>query len=708
MRSYNCEYQNEIQFFDYLKKTAINPDSRNILVQVFTSIANRQEITMVCEQIKKYLPWAQIIGTTTSGEILEHNLTENTTILSISVFDETTIKTVIVKCPANNGDEYQTGVEAANQLNLKNAKVIIMFSDGIHTNSDEILKGIESINNQILVAGGRAADNGNMKETLIFNDREIINCGVVGAVLVNPELYVYNFYSLCWSPIGKQMTVSKAKGDVIYEIDNTMVRDVYEKYLGDEIANNLPKGATEFALLTKRNNMEIARVAFGENVDEGVKFIGNVYQDEKVFFSHGNYEKLIKRSQEIIGEILKNPVESMFIYSCAAKKVFFQEKICEELAPFSQIANCVGFFTYGEFFHSGKKNVTLNLTTTILVLAEYKTHKQLKMPKKERRKIDNFIANKQNIIVNALTHLANKVTQELNDMNKDLICKNDDYKKLLKEYNRQNVELVNSNKKLREQQNSFIRMEKFLSLGQFMGGIAHNLQTPLMSSSGGVLKLQQDCQRLQAFLEEIASDKKETFQPILNDMIKWQSNIKNYLLYMSEVIRTVKEQVQNNKEEYFFTVVELMDKIKLLLEPEIVRRNSSLWISVDVVKELHLKGDINNLIQVFSNVIINAVESYDGKGGEVRVTAKIQGKNLEFYVEDQGKGISPKISRKVFTEMITTKGKNGTGLGLYISYLIIKTHFYGDIYFQNNTNRGTIFIILLPYYSPERSCEIIQ
>jgi hypothetical protein len=476
MRSYNCEYQNELEFFDYLKKTAINPDSRNILVQVFTSVSNRQEIIMVCEQIKKFLPWAQIIGTTTSGEILEHDLTENTSILSISVFDVTTLKTAIVKGQANSGDEYRTGVELANQLNLKNAKVIIMFSDGIYTNSDEILKGIESVNSQILVAGGRAADNGSLKETLIFNDHEIFNCGVVGAVLVNPELYVYNFYSLCWSPIGKQMTVSKAKGDVIYEIDNIKVRDVYEKYLGEEIANNLPKGATEFALLTKRNNMEIARIAFGENVDEGVRFNGNVYQDEKVFFSHGNYEKLLKRSQEIIGEILKNPVESMFVYSCATRKVFFQEKIRDEIVPFSQIANCTGFFTYGEFFHSNKKNTTLSLTTTVLVLAEHQTYKQVKMFEKKRRKIDNIIDNKQNIIVNALTHLANKVTQELNEMNKDLTCKNDDYKELLKKYNKQNVELVNSNKKLREHQNSLIRMEKFLSLGQFIGGIAHNLQ----------------------------------------------------------------------------------------------------------------------------------------------------------------------------------------------------------------------------------------
>jgi hypothetical protein len=706
MRSYNFEYKNDIQFQDYIEKSDIDPNSRNILVQVFTSNSNRQEIITICEQIKKHLPWAQIIGTTTSGEILECDFTENTTILSISVFDVTTVKTAIVKCQVNSGNEFQTGVEFVKQLNFKNAKVIIMFSDGIFTNSDEILKGIESVNNQILVAGGRAADNGSLKETLIFNDREIINCGVVGAVLINSELYVYNFYSLCWSPIGKRMTVSKARGDVIYEIDNIKVRDVYEKYLGEEIANNLPKGATEFALLTERNNMEIARVAFGENIDEGVKYIGNVYQGEKVFFSHGNYKELVKRSQEIIAEILKNPVESMFIYSCATRKVFFQEKIRDEIVPLSRMANCVGFFTYGEFFHNSKENITLNLTTTALVLSEHKTYKQLIMLEKERRKIDNIIDNKQNIIVNALTHLANKVTQELNDMNKDLTRKNDDYKKLLKEYNKQNVELVNSNKKLRDHQNSLIRMEKFLSLGQFIGGIAHNLQTPLMTSSGGVLKLQQDCQRLRALFEDFSFDKKEEVQLLLDDMIKWQSNIKNYLLYMSEVIRTVKEQVKNNKEECFFTVIELMDKIKLLLEQEIIRRNSSLWFSVDVVKKFRLKGDINSLIQVFSNVIINAVESYDGKGGEVRLTTKIQGKNIEFHVKDQGKGISPKISRKVFTEMITTKGKNGTGLGLYISYLIIKTYFYGDIYFQDNTNGGTIFVILLPYYSPERSCGI--
>ena len=70
--------------------------------------------------------------------------------------------------------------------------------------------------------------------------------------------------------------------------------------------------------------------------------------------------------------------------------------------------------------------------------------------------------------------------------------------------------------------------------------------------------------------------------------------------------------------------------------------------------------------------------------------------NLVISVRDYGPGLPDKVKKKLFKEMITTKGKNGTGLGLYMSYSNIKAHFGGDIKVETEAGRGTTFNIILP------------
>ena len=70
--------------------------------------------------------------------------------------------------------------------------------------------------------------------------------------------------------------------------------------------------------------------------------------------------------------------------------------------------------------------------------------------------------------------------------------------------------------------------------------------------------------------------------------------------------------------------------------------------------------------------------------------------NIIITVKDYGPGLPEKVKDKLFKEMITTKGKNGTGLGLYMSYSTIKAHFAGNITYESEEDIGTSFHIILP------------
>ena len=103
------------------------------------------------------------------------------------------------------------------------------------------------------------------------------------------------------------------------------------------------------------------------------------------------------------------------------------------------------------------------------------------------------------------------------------------------------------------------------------------------------------------------------------------------------------------------------------------------------------------MVQVVNNMISNAIQAYNGerdKNIELEVSKRIN--EVIFTVRDYAGGLPKEVQNKLFKEMVTTKGKNGTGLGLYMSYSNIKARFGGDITFEVDEGIGTTFNIILP------------
>jgi signal transduction histidine kinase len=107
-------------------------------------------------------------------------------------------------------------------------------------------------------------------------------------------------------------------------------------------------------------------------------------------------------------------------------------------------------------------------------------------------------------------------------------------------------------------------------------------------------------------------------------------------------------------------------------------------------------GDANQIQQVFTNIIINALHAMSEKKGTLTITAQNKNKNqVAISFSDTGCGIYPDNIGKIFEPFFTTKqnGK-GTGLGLSISHEIIKKH-QGDIKIKSQVGKGTTFTISL-------------
>ena len=110
-------------------------------------------------------------------------------------------------------------------------------------------------------------------------------------------------------------------------------------------------------------------------------------------------------------------------------------------------------------------------------------------------------------------------------------------------------------------------------------------------------------------------------------------------------------------------------------------------------------GEVNSLVQVINNLISNSIDAYEGKAGVIDFTISREDAMLRLSVRDYGCGMQEDVRKKLFKEMITTKAKKGTGLGVYMSYSTIIGKFGGQMWFESEVGRGTNFIILIPLSS---------
>lgn len=254
-------------------------------------------------------------------------------------------------------------------------------------------------------------------------------------------------------------------------------------------------------------------------------------------------------------------------------------------------------------------------------------------------------------------------------------------------------------KTIKDNQDMLIEKERLASLGQMIGGIAHNLKTPIMSIAGAAEGLSDLIKEYDSSIEDPEVTVQDHHE-IASDMNVWIEKIRTHLSYMSDVITAIKGQAVNfaDQTSTSFTVKELMNYVDILMKHELKNALINLKAQAYIDVETEVKGNINSLVQVINNIISNAIQAYQSRGEtnkDIDFRIYKEGSNIIFKIQDYAGGLPQNVQEKLFKEMITTKGKNGTGLGLFMSYSNIKAHFSGNLRYETSSE-GTSFFIEIP------------
>lgn len=364
MKSCHYHYTSTESLIDWL--SLVYDPSHESLFQVFSSELDPLRIQEPLSVLATYCPKAKVIGATSAGNIAMSEIFDEGILISLTCFEYTQIQVHYFE----NTDSH-AGADAAHRALAAKTRCAIAFGNVLTGTPHLFLSSFGDMAPHILVAGGNAGDLGKFERSYVFIGDKLHTQGLVMAWLIGDRLRVENDYWLNWMPVGRPMQITKLVDNTIYELDQQPVLDVYQKYLGPTVLTQIPQSMMQFPLIRIVDRVKVARAAIAQTSDNGVMFAGDFVEGESVRFGILDQSSLHdERLKDIERLAKKTSIESLFIYSCVARRQFMGEEMLAELSTVNTLAAAVGLFTYGEYFHGQQQNATLNITSTFLALSE--------------------------------------------------------------------------------------------------------------------------------------------------------------------------------------------------------------------------------------------------------------------------------------------------------------------------------------------------
>jgi len=597
MTTYTYTFKND-NFIDTIDYN-IFKNEENILIQIFSG-ETKEVLQYLSSLFYKEIPQAICVGTTTDGEINNENISTFQTVVSISVFDNTTLKAHLIE----GIDCFTNGYKIAKEVLEKNTKLLISFTSGIDTNAEEYLKGIEKYNNSIIVCGGMAGDNGNFRETCISLGNKVVTQGYVAVSLNSDILQVNNGHKFDWVPIGLEHRIDEVEGNRIYSISGMKAAVFYRKYLGENVAQ------TEFPLIVKRNGISTARAVLKEHSDGSLSCGGNLRKGDVVRLSFGDADAIMSNSLRSFDNLSNNRIETFYIYSCMARRRYMGELIKVETKPFANVASTAGFFSYAEFYHKDGHNELLNQTLTIVALSEKNdgdSTSKFDMQNSIKSKKETSFAK----TLKSLTHLIQKTT---------------------KDYQEQSIVLENE---------KIYSQNLLASQRQFLKHAVHETNTPLSVIMGNI----------------------ELFE-MENTKTKHINNIEIAMKNLCSIYEDLSYLVKKDHIQYPKYSIDLVDYIRSRIDffSSVAKKSKTQFVLEVSDNELFIVFNESKLRRIIDNTLTNAIK-YSYANEKIIVTLKRDFDIVSFIISSHSKLIQEpqKIFEEYYREELS---QDGFGLGL--------------------------------------------
>ena len=340
------------------------------------------------DELRGAFPQAVIVGCSSAGDVAHGQIVDDPLSVVVARFERTSL-TWAATAIAGVADSYQAGIRLARQLPSDGLRAVLVYASGVAVNGAALVAGMtEGLPIGTPISGGLAGDGSRFERTWVVGDTAVIEHGVTAVGLYGAALLVGHGCESGWQDFGPERTITRAEGNVLFELDGRPALTLYKDYLG-RLADQLPGSALLFPLSIRTigdDGPPVIRTILGiDDETDTMTFAGEMPVGASARLMRTNIDRLAisaeaaaRQALGTIGRIARDRGEPVLAISvsCVGRRLVMGERTEEEveavtqgLPPGSVLA---GFYSYGEI--SPQRGCTggslHNQTMTLTVLAE--------------------------------------------------------------------------------------------------------------------------------------------------------------------------------------------------------------------------------------------------------------------------------------------------------------------------------------------------
>jgi hypothetical protein len=354
-------------------------DSSRTLIVAFGA-AGYADAPGALDELAAAFPKSAIIGCSSAGEIHDHLIADGTLVVAIAQFEQTEL--TLGSTPIDSAaDSDVAGTLLGRKLAHAKPRLVLVLSEGLAVNGTDLVRGLRcALPPDTIIVGGLAADGNRFARTWVLVDGKPVSGHVVAVALTGP-LEIGLGSQGGWDTFGPERRVTRAKGNVLYELDGKPALALYKDYLG-ELASDLPTMALRFPLSIRDERgvkgAVVRTVLAIDEKDQSMTFAGDVPNGWRAQLMRSNHDRLIagamRAAFDATAKMSGKPALALAI-SCVGRRLVLgarteeeTEAVVEALPPGS---HQIGFYAYGEISPAGRATCELhNQTMTLTTLRE--------------------------------------------------------------------------------------------------------------------------------------------------------------------------------------------------------------------------------------------------------------------------------------------------------------------------------------------------
>jgi hypothetical protein len=333
--------------------------------------------------LRAAFPSAVLTGCSTAGEISNAGVHDGRCIVTAVRFEKcrlTTTSTIL----GDMDDSMAAGERIGAALAVPDLKAVMVFGPGVRVNGSALVEGVAChVGAQLPITGGLAADDGAFAQTYTLGQDGVSSRAVVAVGFAGDELQFAHGSFGGWQSFGPARKVTRAVGNVLFELDGEPALDVYKRYLGDH-AEDLPASGLLFPFAMHGEDHDalgLIRTILGVDEASGsLTLAGAIDPNGYLKLMHASTDRLVNgaESAAVAAATMAKPVGGSLaiLVSCVGRKLVMGDRVDEEVDAVSDVLGkqvaLAGFYSYGEIspFKQGSTCHLHNQTMTITWLGE--------------------------------------------------------------------------------------------------------------------------------------------------------------------------------------------------------------------------------------------------------------------------------------------------------------------------------------------------